>query len=134
MLRLSHLCRAQDAVANIADRSYLRPGGGLLAVECVPLFSWLSCRRSMQNKLVHSAIRRRITFSLTETPAYHSHSNPSNICYLSKNASFHYRGYHAGAVRTMLLQNASTIVQPFGVSVSKICAVRSCIRARNPWT
>ena len=57
---------SQSAVATIMDRSYLRPGGGIAAVE----------------------------------------------------------SYHAGAVRTLLLQNASTIVQPFGVSVASICEVR----------
>jgi len=33
--------------------------------------------------------------------------------------------YHAGAVRTILAQNANMIVQPFGVSVASICQVRS---------
>ena len=32
--------------------------------------------------------------------------------------------YHAGAVRTILAQNANMIVQPFGVSVASICQVR----------
>ena len=32
--------------------------------------------------------------------------------------------YHAGATRTLLLQNAGMIVQPFGVSVASVCQVR----------
>ena len=34
--------------------------------------------------------------------------------------------YHAGAIRTLLLQQANTIVQPWGVSVATVTAVRIC--------
>ena len=57
---------AQNAVATIQDRTYLRGGGGITALEA----------------------------------------------------------YHAGATRTLLLQNAGMIVQPFGVSVASVCQVR----------
>ena len=57
---------AQNAVAHIQDRTYLRGGGGITALEA----------------------------------------------------------YHAGAVRTLLAQQANLIVQPFGVSVASICQVR----------
>jgi hypothetical protein len=57
----------QNAVATIQDRTYLRGGGGITALEA----------------------------------------------------------YHAGATRTLLLQNAGMIVQPFGVSVASVCQVRS---------
>ena len=32
--------------------------------------------------------------------------------------------YHAGAVRTLLMQNANTVIQPWGVSVATVTAVR----------
>jgi len=32
--------------------------------------------------------------------------------------------YHAGAIRMLLLQNADTIIQPWGVSVATVTAVR----------
>ena len=32
--------------------------------------------------------------------------------------------YHAGAIRALLLQNANTVVQPWGVTVATVTAVR----------
>ena len=34
-------------------------------------------------------------------------------------------GYHAGSVRTLLYQAADTVVQPWGITVGEVTAVRS---------
>ena len=67
--------QAQNALPKITDKSYLRGGSGITALEA----------------------------------------------------------YHAGAIRALLLQNADTIIQPWGVSVATVTAVRAPSRdKRNP--
>ena len=77
------------------------------------------------------------TLTLTPTPIVTlDHRHPQNAVPLISDKNYLRGGsgitaleaYHAGAIRTLLLQQADTIVQPWGVSVAAVTKVRINLR------